>query len=41
MKYEKPVMDIFRFEAIDIATVSGDEVSDGLNEDANKVPGVW
>lgn len=46
MKYENPIMEILRFDAIDILTVSGgvtgNAPSDGEIEDGNQLPGtVW
>lgn len=44
MRYEKPIMEVFKldcFEVITTSSVTGDVPSDGTNEDVNKLPEVW
>ena len=45
MKFEKPIMEIIKFNSIDVVTasggVAGEVPSDGTNEDVNQLPEVW
>lgn len=45
MKYENPIMEILRFNTIDILTASGgveiQDPSDGIIEDNNQLPDEW